>query len=163
MTKLILTTLAILSSAFGQTDAQIEYMKWNMPTSEYKELKTSLLFKECDIRFDVNPFFQRDDFDGDGVIDLAVLVENKSNGKQGIHFSLSSQESKILIGAGKTFDKRGDDFSWLGVWRVAHPKRTAGLSKGSARGLWVEKPESGGMLIYWDGTNFKRKKDVFDE
>src|SRR5881396_2810676 len=69
----------------------------------------------------VNPFYQRGDFDGDGQVDVAVLVRHKVTGKVGIAFVHRGTRAVHVVGAGTPLGNGGDDFTWLGVWHVEDP------------------------------------------
>ena len=106
----------------------------------------------------INPFFQRGDFDGDGRLDLAVLVQHKANRKVGI-LILHRNGKQTLFGAGKTFGNGGDDFEWVDLWWVedrgvgqkSHDDR-AGKLPGD--GLLVAKEGSASALIYFKAGTF---------
>ena len=107
----------------------------------------------------MNPFYLRGDFNGDGKPDIAVLVGNKRSSKFGIAICHGGKNEVFLVGAGTDFGNGGDDFSWIDVWQV-YPKPPAAASaraqaKLTGEGVLVEKSESGGGLIYWDGKSYK--------
>jgi hypothetical protein len=61
----------------------------------------------------VNPFYLRGDFDGDGKIDLAVLVDQRSTGKSGIAIIHGVRSKVTILGAGVGIGSGGDDFEWM--------------------------------------------------
>ena len=65
----------------------------------------------------LNPFCQRADFDGDGKLDFAVFVRERSSGKIGIAFIHRSDGKMYIVGAGKP-GVHGDDYSWIDAWIV---------------------------------------------
>ncbi len=103
----------------------------------------------------VNPFYQRGDFDGDGQADMALLIRHKVTRKVGIVFVHHASGAVHVVGAGTPFGNGGDDFAWLGAWHLDEGQ--ALLKVPGARGevLYVEKPESAGGLIYWDGRSYQ--------
>ncbi len=103
----------------------------------------------------VNPFFQRGDFDGDGQSDIAILVRHRATGKVGIAFVHRATRAVHVVGAGTPLGNGGDDFTWLGVWHVEDAGTLKEVPGFRGEVLYVEKPESAGGLIYWDGTRYQ--------
>src|SRR5947208_16834787 len=71
----------------------------------------------------VNPFYQRGDFDGDGQVDVAVLVRHKVTGKVGIAFVHRGTRAVHVVGAaqgGPRVSRRGSLRGETGVRRRAH-------------------------------------------
>ena len=107
----------------------------------------------------VSPCILRGDFDGDGRVDVAVLVAGRS-GKRGIAV-LPARGKPAVLGAGHPLGNGGDDFAWMGRWRL-YPRGPVGggvdeaappLLRGDA--LLVEAPEAASGLVYWDGGRFR--------
>jgi hypothetical protein len=95
----------------------------------------------------LNPFFQVGDFDDDGKRDAAVFVRDRASAKAGILLLRRAKPKPVVIGMGNHFGNGGDDFGWLDVWRV---------EAGSAGDqLVVEKSESAGGAITWDGQKYR--------
>ena len=100
----------------------------------------------------LNPFVWRGDFDGDGRMDLAILVKHSRTKKEGIAI-LRRKGAALLVGAGKDFGNGGDDFSWIDLWFVedrgtlqrSHYEKPVRLS---TDGLVVAKEGSASALIY---------------
>lgn len=92
----------------------------------------------------LNPFYQAGDFDGDGRLDVAVLVARRATGQQGVLLLHGGATPTALIGAGSEFGNGGADFGWMTNWTVR------GAEPGAAAGdtLAVVKLESGGGLVY---------------
>lgn len=65
----------------------------------------------------IDPFFQRGDFNGDGKVDVAILVRRKPAAKIGI-LILHRDGQSALLGAGRAFGNGGDDFAWMDQWSV---------------------------------------------
>jgi hypothetical protein len=103
-------------------------------------------------------------FNGDGKPDVAVLVKNKRSGQLGIAFCHGGKREVFIVGAGKPLGNGGDNFDWIDTWLV-QSKRSASKTatatehaKPSCEAVLVEKSESGGGLIYWDGKKYRWKQ-----
>jgi hypothetical protein len=63
-----------------------------------------------------------------------------------------------LLGAGTEIGNGGDDFGWLGVWRVEAPPRFKNdgvpIPRYLGEVLYVEKPESASGWIGWNGRAY---------
>ena len=103
----------------------------------------------------VNPFYQRGDFDGDGQADVALLIRHKVTRKVGIGFVHQATGAVHIVGAGTAFGNGGDDFAWLGAWRMEEGPALTKVPGFHGEVLYVEKPESAGGLIYWDGHSYQ--------
>jgi len=105
----------------------------------------------------VNPFYQRADFDGDGKMDLAILVSERATGKVGIAFIMRSRPTWWVVGAGNPVGDHGDDFTWVDAWSV-YERGPVEQGAGDGRppklkgeALLVEKTEAASALLWWDG------------
>ena len=104
----------------------------------------------------INPYFLQGDFNGDGRLDVAVLVEHKRTMQQGIAILHAGSMTAIVVGAGREIGNGGDDFSWLDAWSI-EARDTRGKTVPALRGdaLLVQKLESASGLIYWDGRAYQ--------
>jgi len=109
----------------------------------------------------INPYFLHGDFNGDGKLDLAVLITQNKSRRHGIAFLHAGFPTPLVVGAGTTLGNGGDDFSWIDAWNLyikqpiqqgATGKKTPVL-RGDA--LLVQKLESASGLIYWDGHVYR--------
>lgn len=107
----------------------------------------------------INPYFLQGDFNGDGRLDLAVLIERKQTSQQGIAVLHAGSPNPIVVGAGREIGNGGDDFSWLDAWSISprDPAQPSGKGAPPPRGdaLLVQKLESSGGLLYWDGRAYR--------
>jgi hypothetical protein len=108
----------------------------------------------------LNPFCQRADFDGDGKLDFAVFIRERSSGKIGIAFIHHSTGALYIVGAGKS-GAHGDDYAWVDAWRVfdkgvvgqgASEEKPPKL-KGDA--LLVFKTEAASAILWWTGSTYR--------
>ena len=112
----------------------------------------------------INPFYQRGDFDGDGKLDLAVFVKQRTSGKLGIAFIHQATKRIYVVGAGKPIPghyPEDDDLKWIDAWRVfdrGKVEQGAGETppprlRGDA--LTIMKTESASALLWWNGTEYR--------
>jgi hypothetical protein len=123
-----------------------------------KTLTNGSLGKEFDLSFRMNPSYLGD-FNGDGKMDVAVLVKERSTGKLGIAIVHGTTGKVTILGAGIGIGNGGDDFEWMDSWQVyskTHAAHAAGESVPRLRGdaLLVEKSEAASALIYWNGKRY---------
>jgi hypothetical protein len=132
----------------------------NLPDWVTRVAQSAQLPKRYDVNPHLNPFFQSGDFNGDGKLDVALLVRNKTTRQTGIAIFLYGGAKPVVLGAGNSFRNGGADFNWMDNWSV-YPKQEVHKShwenkppspKGDA--LWVAKSESASAFIFWDGKQF---------
>ena len=111
----------------------------------------------------LNPFYIQGDFNGDGRLDTAVLVQSRSSNKIGIAVFHAGGNQVFILGAGNRIPGAGknDTFDWMDAWytyRRGRVRRGADETKPPVlRGdaLHVEKTESASAIIYWDGSTYR--------
>jgi hypothetical protein len=114
------------------------------------------LAKDYELSFRVKPFYQRGDFNGDGKIDVAVLVKQRSSGKLGIAIIHGVTNKVTILGAGTAIGNGGDDFDWMDSWESCSKDRVASgdVPKLHGDALLVSKSEAASGLIYWNGKRY---------
>jgi len=118
------------------------------------------LAKKYEVAFRLNPFYLRGDFNGDGKIDVAVLVKQRSTAKTGIAIMDGVTNKVTILGAGTAMGNAGDDLEWMDTWQVYAKTRIA--SGGDVTNvphlhgdaLLVGKSEAASALIYWNGKRY---------
>jgi hypothetical protein len=131
-----------------------------IPEAVARAIANSSLAKNYNLSFRVNPFFLRGDFNGDGKIDVAVLVKQRSSGKLGIAIVHGATDKVTILGAGVGIGNGGDDFEWMDSWRIYskdNVAREAGeVSVPHLQGdaLLVGKSEAASALIYWNNKRY---------
>jgi len=113
--------------------------------------------KNYDVSFHMNPFYLRGDFNGDGKINVAVLVKQRFTGKVGIAIINGASDKITILGAGTVIGNGGDNFEWMDSWEIYSKDRmTNGTSVAKLRGdaLLVSKSEAASALIYWNGKRY---------
>jgi hypothetical protein len=156
-----LKTKAITQSDLAQSSAlEAAAQLHEIPDVVQRAITNGSLAKEYDVSFGVNPFYLRGDFNGDGNIDVAVLVKQRATGKLGIAIVHGATEKVTTLGAGTAIGNGGDDFEWMDTWQVYSKSRAAKESaetkiphlRGDA--LLVSKTEAASALIYWNGKRY---------
>jgi hypothetical protein len=139
-------------------DAAVQ--RHDIPEPVQRAIKNGSLGKNYDLPFRMNPFYLSGDFNGDGKIDVAVLVKQRSTGKLGIAIVHGATGKVTILGAGVSIGNGGDDFEWMDSWRVYSKDRAAreaseiGVPHLHRDALLVQKSEAAGALIYWNGKHY---------
>ncbi len=132
----------------------------SLPPKIKKALERNPGLKNYPPSADINPFYLHGDFNGDGQLDIALLVRQRSSGKRGVAILHGKTNQTYVLGAGRDFGKGGNDFRWMDAWYVygrgtvkpgADSKPPPKL-KGDA--LMLLKTESASALIYWNGKGY---------
>jgi hypothetical protein len=132
----------------------------DVPDRVKKALTNGSTGKKYDLTFHVNPSYLEGDFNGDGEMDAAVLIKERSTGKLGIAIVHYTTGKVTILGAGIGIGNGGDDFEWMDSWQVYSKTRAAHaageISVPQLRGdaLLVEKSEAASALIYWNGKRY---------
>jgi hypothetical protein len=132
----------------------------DVPDAVKKALTIGSPGKEYDLSFRINPSYLEGDFNGDGKMDVAVLVRERSTGKLGIAIVHGTTGKVTILGAGIGIGNGGDDFEWMDSWQ-AYPKTRAANASNETKvlhlrgdALLVEKSEAASALIYWNGKRY---------
>jgi len=152
-----LKTKAVTQSELVSSPApRVSTQSSKIPDAIEKAIASGRLAKEYDVSFRVNPFYLDGDFNGDGKIDVAVLVKQGSTGKIGIAIIHSGKGKVTVLGAGNGIGNGGDDFEWMDYWQLYPKGRTGETTAPRLRGdaLLVGKSEAASALIYWNGKRY---------
>jgi len=109
----------------------------------------------------MNPFFISGDFDGDGSTDIAVWVQHNKTHKRGVLILTKDGNNTFIAGAGRNVEERGDDYGGLDAWsmlrkgEVLDSRYEDGKVTLKGDAIILEKSESAGFAIYWNGQAFK--------
>jgi hypothetical protein len=90
----------------------------DIPKMIDKAIANESLAKKYELSYRTNPTYLRGDFDGDGKIDVAVLVEERSRRKIGIAIISGVNNKVTIFGAGTAIGNGGDDFEWIDSWGI---------------------------------------------
>jgi hypothetical protein len=127
-----------------------------IPEPVQRAITNGPLANKYELAFRLNPSYLRGNFNGDGEIDVAVLVKQRSTGKTGIAIIDGVTNKVAILGAGTAVD----DFEWMDTWQVYSKTRVALVGdvtnvphlRGDA--LLVVKSEAASALIYWNGKRY---------
>ena len=152
----LLLTGSLVSGGEPTWQEQQNLPEWTVPVLAEKTFASTYALSTR-----LNPFFLHGDFNGDGRLDVAVLIMHKTTGQQGIAILHAGAQTAIVVGAGHAVGNGGADFSWLDAWSVSvkpavHQDATGKkppMRPGDA--LLVQKLEAAGALLYWDGTAYR--------
>jgi hypothetical protein len=131
-----------------------------MPDAVKKTLTSGSAGKKYDFSFRINPSYLEADFNGDGKMDAAVLVKERSTGKLGIVIVHGTTGKVTILGAGIGIGNGGDDFEWMDSWKVysktraAHAPDETNVPRLRGDALLVERSEAASALIYWNGQKY---------
>jgi hypothetical protein len=115
------------------------------------------LSKKYELSYRMNPFYLRGDFNGDGKIDVAVLIKQRSTGKIGIAIINGANDKITIVGAGTAIGNGGDDFEWMDSWEIYSKDQLASetsVPKLRSDALLVSRSEAASALIYWNGKRY---------
>ena len=138
----------------------------DMPDTARKVLTNGSAGKNYDFSFRINPSYLEGDFNGDGKMDVAVLVKERYTGKVGVAIVSGTTSKVTILGAGTSIGNGGDDFEWMDSWQVYSKTRAVhAAGKTSLRhlrgdALLVEKSEAANALIYWNGKRYVWSQQV---
>ncbi len=131
-----------------------------IPEPVQRAITNGSLAKKYEVAFRLNPFYLRGDFNGDGEIDVAVLVKQRSTGKVGIAIVYGGTNKVTILGAGTAIGNGGDDFEWMDTWQIYSKTRVApggdvtNVPHFRGDALVVGKSEAASALIYWNGERY---------
>ena len=131
-----------------------------VPKAAKKALTNGSTGKKYDLSSYIDPCYLEGDFNGDGKLDAAVLMKERSTGKLGIAIVHGTTGKVTILGAGIVVGNGGDDFQWMDSWQVSskahvgHLAREATLPGLRDDVLLLEKSEAASALIYWNGQRY---------
>ena len=124
---------------------------YNLPRWAHARAEREGHTRTLDPALHLNPFYQSGDFDGDGRLDVAVMVARRATGQVGVLMVHGGAAPTVLIGAGTDFGNGGTDFRWMSNWTV-NPAAEGGTP---ADALELIKLESARGVIAWDGAAYQ--------
>lgn len=158
--QFLIATQFCTCGSFAAGTEDIDYvLAASLPPAVAEALRDNPKTARYKITTRINPYYVQGDFNGDGKVDTALLIEEKAGGKAGIAFVLGRKKVAI-VGAGEAIGNGGDDFDWMDAWYVYQKgkvqmgadENAPPTLKGDA--LLAMKAESASGLIYWNGSGF---------
>lgn len=153
--KQMILILLLLSVSLSASDKFNESRYQDLPKGIYTALVGSGFFDNYEVYFDMTPFFQRGDFDGDGTFDIAIQIQSKTSRKRGIVFLHQNDLNYHVIGAGQKFGDLGDDFSWLKKWRIDSYTLQQNRISATAEALILDNPDFPKSLVYFAAGRYQ--------
>lgn len=154
------TTTVTLTAISQVTDDRAYIQEQQLPEWVLVFFKEQKLEDTYTLANYINPFYLEGDFNSDGHIDIAVLIEEKKTSYRGIIICHGSTKKYFVLGAGTNFGNGDDHFGWMDIWKVYREKKVE-LGVGESQpitlksdAIWVEKSESASAIIYWTGENY---------
>jgi len=151
--QIILIILILSVSVYAQGDPSRDPYA-GLPKGIYNALVDSNFFDTYDVYYQMDPYIQFADFNGDDALDVALQIVNKNSQKRGILLLHTNDKNLYLIGAGKVFANLSDNFNWLNHWRIDSFTR---LSFGS-EALILTHPELSKISIYFSEQKYQTQK-----
>jgi hypothetical protein len=157
----VVATAAVLASGSASSREPTWQEQQNLPSWAAPIVAETRFGSTYALSTRINPYFLQGDFNGDGRLDLTVLIEHKKTAQQGIAVLHAGTPTAIVLGAGREIGNGGADFAWLDAWSVYARRpiaaevrgKNAPALKGDA--LLVQKLESASGLLYWDGATYR--------
>ncbi len=145
------------------------YIEERLPNwfSESKIMNKLVINKLYKIENRLNPLYLEEDFNGDGTLDLAIPIFEINSDKKGFAIIHGITFEIFIIGAGKV-EQNGlsDNMDYVDIWTINREEiNEPGAEEETGNGedgtlilknksINISKSESGGGLIYWNGTNY---------
>lgn len=144
----------------------------NLPAWFSDCFKKKELNKKFNLASFLSPIYLKEDFNGDKIQDIAVLITEKATKKKGILLIHGKSYEHFIFGAGQTFGNGGNDFKWADQWILYKKKKATEtqFNKESGDiigekeitlqrpGILIENYEDGaalaGGIIYWNNYKY---------
>lgn len=153
---------------------QICAQQISMPKWFYQVFSQNRLNEKFEVKNMLKPGYLEADFNGDGIKDIAVMVQEKKNHKIGIVLIHGGTFQYLVFGAGNPMGKvefsETDNLKWMNGWKVYSDKiayqtkfnngEIVGSYKrklsNNAISLWAledGEPVAGGLIV-WNGKKY---------
>ena len=128
-----------------------------------------IIKKNYQVENRLNPFYLEEDFNGDGILDIALPIKEISSKKLGFVIIHGGKNEQFIVGAGTLIKNAlGDDQSYIDVWKLNREKENTGTELDENGDLIESKPvlldnpsinilktELGGGILFWNGTEYE--------
>ncbi|HAA16215.1 MAG TPA: hypothetical protein DCE41_32740 [Cytophagales bacterium] len=109
----------------------------------------------------LNPMYLEADFNGDGTVDIALLIKNIATEDVGFAVVHGGTHEVFILGAGQESTPGfSSNPTYIDVWRINRERKNEpGLTEEEPLilenpSLEIKKSEVGGGLLYWDGAQY---------
>ena len=101
----------------------------------------------------LNPAFELGDFDGDGLLDVAVEIKDKGALRNGLAVVHRIDRSVHVVGAGQPVGNGKDQLSRSASWGVDSPRQFGHRTSGRAA-IRISQPGARDGRVVWDGQAY---------
>ena len=102
----------------------------------------------------LNPIYEFGDFDGDGLLDLAVQIKDTGGLRHGIAIVHRIDRSVHVVGAGHPIGNGKDQLNWRASWGVDAPRRLQERARFGRDLLYISQPDAPSGWVVWDGRDY---------
>lgn len=159
--KSLVVLIAVTLIARGAAAQSLTVQQLNaVPDWARRVIERPAFVSVYDLDAHVNPFCQRADFDGDGKLDFAAIIRERSSGKIGIAIIHRSTGALFIVGAGKS-GIHGDDYAWIDAWSVFDKDVVAQGAGGGpppkleGDALLIFKTDAASAILWWTGSGYR--------
>src|SRR2546425_2224886 len=89
---------------------------------------------------ELNTIYEFGDFDGDGLLDLAVQIKDTGGLRHGIAIVHRIDRSVHVVGAGQPIGNGKDQLNWRASWGVDSPRHVRGHARVGRDLLYISQP-----------------------
>lgn len=163
---LLITFIFISNLSIGQTIVADFETREKLPDWVGAEVVESAKGQSYRIDEKMNPFYLEADFNNEGMVDIAIFVQNSQTGESGIIIKHREDKSTHILAAGQTFNKM-TDLDWMDFWKLyrePYADKTTFTDdldiEGSERieinyiAIQVGQSEGSSNLIIWGGKQY---------
>ena len=152
-TKALLTTALLLGVA--PASAQVSRRTFgDLPRWADSALVASGLGQRFILSSELNTIHEFGDFDGDGLLDLAVQIKDTGGLRHGIAIVHRIDRSVHVVGAGQPIGNGKDQLNWRASWGVDSPRHVRGHAPVGHDLLYISQPGAPSGWVVWDGRDY---------
>jgi hypothetical protein len=125
-----------------------------LPSWADSALVVSGLGQQFILSSQLNTIYEFGDFDGDGLLDLAVQIKDTGGLRYGIAIVHRIDRSVHVVGAGQPIGNGKDQLNWRASWGVASPRHVRGYGGFGRDLLYISQPGAPSGWVVWDGRAY---------
>jgi len=156
MTGKALFAIGILAAAApAPADAQLARRTFGgIPRWADSALVTAGVGRRFVVSSELNTIYEFGDFDGDGLLDVAVQIKDPGGLRYGIAIVHRSDRSVHVVGAGQPIGNGKDQLSWRASWGVDAPRDVRGHARFGRDLLYISEAGAPSGWVIWDGRAY---------